>query len=103
MAACRRLREADDSRILGLTLLASPGRGATNTVLLNPVDEFDSKKDYRRVQNHEITTLGLTLQSCCKNQTVHLKRWLGSINSRGVESGGCGMRGLYRTHTFPTD
>lgn len=98
-AAWRSLREAEDSRYIGLTLprfLARLPYGA-NT---NPVDEFAFEEDTEGADHHKYTwansayAMGVNI-----NRAFKLYRWCSRI--RGVESGGA-VDGL-PVHTFPTD
>ena len=98
-AAWRSLREAEDSKYVGLTLprfLARLPYGAKT----NPVEEFDFEEDVEGADHNKYVwanaayAMGVNI-----NRAFKLYGWCSRI--RGVESGGL-VEGL-PTHTFPTD
>jgi type VI secretion system protein ImpC len=98
-AAWRSLREAEDSRYIGLTLprfLARLPYGSKT----NPVEEFDFEEETAGADSSKYTwansayTMGANI-----NRAFKLYGWCTRI--RGVESGGAVEE--LPTHTFPTD
>jgi type VI secretion system protein ImpC len=98
-AAWRSLREADDSRYIGLALprfLARLPYGAKT----NPVDEFAFEEDTEGADSRKYTWANSAYAMAVNiNRSFKLWGWCSRI--RGVESGGA-VEGL-PTHTFPTD
>lgn len=99
-AEWRSLREADESRYLGLALprfLARKPYGAKN----NPVEEFDFEEDTTGGTDGSQYTWANSAYAMAVNinRSFKLYGWCSRI--RGIESGGS-VEGL-PTHTFPTD
>jgi len=98
-AAWRSLREADDSRYLGLAMprfLARLPYGART----DPVDEFDFEEDTEGA-DHSKYTWANSAYTMATNITRAFKLYGWCSRIRGVESGGA-VEGL-PVHTFPTD
>jgi type VI secretion system protein ImpC len=98
-AAWRSLRDAEESRYLGLTLprfLARRPYGAKS----EPVDEFDFEEDTNSADSSKFTWANSAYAMAVNiNRSFKLYGWCSRI--RGIESGGA-VEGL-PTHTFPTD
>lgn len=98
-ASWRSLREAEDSRYIGLALprfLSRLPYGA-NT---DPVEEFDFEEDVEHADHSKYTWSNSAYAMAVNiNQAFKLYGWCSRI--RGIESGGA-VEGL-PTHTFPTD
>jgi len=98
-AAWRSLREADDSRYIGLAMprfLARYPYGAKT----NPVDEFDFEEDVEGADHNKYTWANSAYAMAVNvNRSFKLYGWCSRI--RGIESGGA-VEGL-PVHTFPTD
>ncbi|MGA7979420.1 MAG: type VI secretion system contractile sheath large subunit [Chromatiaceae bacterium] len=98
-AAWRSLREADDSRYIGLAMprfLARYPYGAKT----NPVDEFDFEEDTEGADHNKYTWSNAAYAMAVNiNRSFKLYGWCSRI--RGIESGGA-VEGL-PVHTFPTD
>lgn len=99
-AEWRSLREADESRYIGLTMprfLARKPYGAKN----NPVEEFDFEEDTSGGTDGSQYTWANSAYAMAVNinRSFKLYGWCSRI--RGIESGGS-VEGL-PTHTFPTD
>ncbi|RPH80201.1 MAG: type VI secretion system contractile sheath large subunit, partial [Planctomycetaceae bacterium] len=98
-AAWRSLREADDSRYLGLCMPRFLGRipyGAKTS----PVDEFDFEEDVTGNDHHKYSWVNAAY-AMGTNITRAFKLYGWCTQIRGIESGGA-VEGL-PTHTFPTD
>ena len=98
-AAWKSLRDADDSRYIGLAMprfLSRQPYGART----NPVEEFDFEEDTEGADHTKFTwansayAMGVNI-----NRSFKLYGWCSRI--RGIESGGA-VEGL-PVHTFPTD
>jgi len=98
-AAWRSLREAEDSRYIGLAMprfLSRLPYGART----NPVEEFDFEEDTVGAVHDKYTWSNAAFAMATNiNRAFKLYGWCSRI--RGVESGGA-VEGL-PTHTFPTD
>jgi type VI secretion system protein ImpC len=98
-AAFRSLREAEDTRYVGLTLprfLARRPYGAKS----EPVEEFDFEEDTAGADSSKFCWANSAYAMAVNiNKSFKLYGWCSRI--RGVESGGL-VQGL-PTHTFPTD
>ncbi len=98
-AAWRSLREAEDSRYIGLAMprfLARLPYGAKT----DPVDEFDFEEDTDSADHQRYTWANSAYAMATNiNKSFKLYGWCSRI--RGVESGGS-VEGL-PTHTFPSD
>lgn len=98
-AGWRSLRDAEDSRYIGLTMprfLARLPYGAKT----DPVDEFDFEEDTEGADHHKYTWANSAFAMAVNiNRSFKLYGWCSRI--RGIESGGS-VEGL-PTHTFPTD
>jgi len=98
-AAWRSLREAEDSRYIGLTMprfLARLPYGAKT----DPVEEFDFEEDTEGVDHNKYVWANSAYAMAVNiNRSFKLFGWCSRI--RGVESGGL-IEGL-PVHTFPTD
>lgn len=98
-AAWRSLREAEDSRYIGLAMprfLSRLPYGART----NPVEEFDFEEDTVGAAHDKYTWSNAAFAMATNiNRAFKLYGWCSRI--RGVESGGA-VEGL-PTHTFPTD
>ena len=98
-ASWRSLREADDSRYIGLAMprfLARLPYGAKT----EPVEEFDFEEDTDGADHGKYTWSNSAFAMAVNiNKAFKLYGWCSRI--RGVESGGS-VEGL-PTHTFPTD
>ena len=98
-AAWRSLREAEDSRYLGLAMprfLARRPYGAKS----DPVEEFDFEEDVEGVDHNKYCWANSAYAMATNiNMAFKLYGWCTRI--RGVESGGA-VENL-PTHTFPTD
>jgi type VI secretion system protein ImpC len=98
-AGWRSLREAEDSRYLGLTLprfLARLPYGAKTS----PVEEFDFEEDTAGADHSRYTWANAAYAMAVNiNRSFKLYGWCSRI--RGIESGGA-VEGL-PVHTFPTD
>ena len=98
-AAWRSLREAEDSRYIGLAMprfLARLPYGAKT----DPVEEFDFEEDTEGA-DHTKYTWANSAYAMATNITKSFKMWGWCSRIRGIESGGA-VEGL-PTHTFPTD
>ncbi|MEN1678592.1 MAG: type VI secretion system contractile sheath large subunit [Planctomycetota bacterium] len=98
-ASWRSLREAEDSRYLGLAMprfLARLPYGAAT----DPVDEFAFEEDVEDANHHRYTWAN-SAYAMATNITQSFKFYGWCTQIRGVESGGA-VEGL-PTHTFPTD
>jgi type VI secretion system protein ImpC len=98
-AAWRSLREAEDSRYIGLTMprfLARLPYGAKT----DPVEEFDFEEDTEGADHNKYVWANSAYAMAVNiNRSFKLFGWCSQI--RGVESGGL-VEGL-PVHTFPTD
>ena len=98
-AAWRSLREADDSRYIGLAMpryLARLPYGAKG----EPVEEFAFEEDTEGAEHGKFTWANSAYAMAVNiNRSFKMYGWCSRI--RGVESGGA-VEGL-PTHTFPTD
>lgn len=98
-AAWRSLREAEDSRYIGLTMPRFLTRLPYGTTT-NPVEEFDFEEDTEGADHKKYTwTNSAYAMAVNINRSFKQYGWCSRI--RGVESGG-DVQGL-PTHTFPTD
>jgi len=98
-ASWRSLREADDSRYLGLCMPRFLGRipyGAKT----NPVDDFDFEEDITGGEHQKYSWVNAAY-AMATNVTRAFKLYGWCTQIRGIESGGA-VEGL-PTHTFPTD
>ena len=98
-AAWRSLREADDSRYLGLCLpryLARLPYGSKT----DPVEDFDFEETVDG-SDHSKYCWANAAYAMATNITRSFKQYGGSTSIRGIESGGA-VEGL-PTHTFPTE
>lgn len=98
-AGWRSLREAEDSRFIGLAMprfLARLPYGATT----NPVEEFDFEEETENA-NHNNYTWANSAYAMAVNINRSFKHFGWCSRIRGIESGGA-VEGL-PTHTFPTD
>ena len=98
-AAWRSLREADDSRYIGLAMprfLARQPYGAKS----DPVEEFDFEEDTEGADSNKYCWANSAFAMATNiNRSFKEFGWCSQI--RGIESGGA-VEGL-PTHTFPTD
>ena len=98
-AAWRSLREADDSRYIGLAMprfLARQPYGAKS----DPVEEFDFEEDTEGADSNKYCWANSAFAMATNiNRSFKEYGWCSRI--RGIESGGA-VEGL-PTHTFPTD
>jgi type VI secretion system protein ImpC len=98
-AAWRSLREAEDSRYVGLAMprfLARLPYGAKT----DPVEEFDFEEDTEGADHSKYTWANSAYAMAVNiNRSFKMYGWCSRI--RGIESGGS-VEGL-PTHTFPTD
>ena len=98
-AAWNSLRQADDSRYIGLAMpryLARQPYGARS----NPVEEFDFEEDVEGATHERYCWANAAYAMATNiNRSFKLYGWCSQI--RGIESGGA-VEGL-PTHTFPTD
>jgi type VI secretion system protein ImpC len=98
-APWRALREADDSRYIGLAMPRFLGRmpyGAKT----NPIDEFDFEESTGSADHHRYLWVNAAYAMAVNiNRSFKLYGWATSI--RGIESGGV-VENL-PCHTFPTD
>ncbi|MGE0860518.1 MAG: type VI secretion system contractile sheath large subunit [Gammaproteobacteria bacterium] len=98
-AAWRSLREAEDSRYIGLAMpryLARLPYGAKTS----PVDEFDFEEDVEGAQ-HDKYVWANAAYAMAVNVNRSFKEYGWATRIRGIESGGA-VEGL-PTHTFPSD
>ena len=98
-ASWRSLREADDSRYIGLAMprfLARLPYGAKS----DPVEEFDFEEDTEGA-DHSKYAWANSAYAMAVNINSAFKQYGGCSRIRGIESGGA-VEGL-PTHTFPTD
>ena len=98
-AGWRSLREAEDSRYVGLTMprfLSRLPYGAKT----DPVEEFDFEEDTTG-SDHEKYVWSNSAYAMAVNINRAFKEWGWCARIRGIESGGA-VEGL-PTHTFPTD
>jgi type VI secretion system protein ImpC len=97
-APWRSLREAEDSRYLGLAMPRFLGRYPYGKN--NPVDQFDFQEDTEGAQHDKFTWVNSAFAMGVNiTRSFKLYGWCSRI--RGVESGGA-VEGL-PVHTFPTD
>jgi type VI secretion system protein ImpC len=97
-APWRSLREAEDSRYIGLALPRFLGRYPYGKA--NPVEEFDFQEDTEGAQHDKFTWVNSAYAMAVNiTRSYKLYGWCSRI--RGVESGGA-VEGL-PVHTFPTD
>jgi type VI secretion system protein ImpC len=97
-APWRSLREAEDSRYIGLAMPRFLGRYPYGKA--NPVEEFDFKEDTEGARHDKFTWVN-SAYAMAVNVTRSFKLYGWCSRIRGVESGGA-VEGL-PVHTFPTD
>ncbi|HKU40291.1 MAG TPA: type VI secretion system contractile sheath large subunit, partial [Polyangiales bacterium] len=98
-AAWRSLRDAEESRYIGLTLPRFLARQPYGT-RSDPVDEFDFEEDTAGADSGKFCWANSAYAMATNiNRSFKLYGWCSRI--RGIESGGA-VEGL-PTHTFPTD
>src|SRR4030095_1997464 len=97
-APWRSLREAEDSRYIGLAMPRFLGRYPYGKA--NPVDEFDFQEDTEGARHDKFTWVN-SAYAMAVNITRSFKLYGWCSRIRGVESGGA-LEGL-PVHTFPTD
>lgn len=98
-AGWRSLREAEDSRYIGLTMPRFLSRLPYGTKT-DPVEEFDFEEDTTG-SDHEKYVWSNSAYAMAVNINRAFKEWGWCSRIRGIESGGS-VEGL-PTHTFPTD
>jgi type VI secretion system protein ImpC len=97
-APWRSLRDAEDSRYIGLAMPRFLGRYPYGKA--NPVDEFDFQEDTEGARHDKFTWVNSAFAMAVNiTRSFKLYGWCSRI--RGVESGGA-VEGL-PVHTFPTD
>jgi type VI secretion system protein ImpC len=97
-APWRSLRDAEDSRYIGLAMPRFLGRYPYGKA--NPVEEFDFQEDTEGARHDKFTWVNSAYAMAVNiNRSFKLYGWCSRI--RGVESGGA-LEGL-PVHTFPTD
>src|SRR5438874_4353904 len=97
-APWRSLREAEDSRYVGLAMPRFLGRYPYGKA--NPVDEFDFQEDTEGARHDKFSWVN-SAYAMGVNSTRSFKLYGWCSRIRGVESGGS-LEGL-PVHTFPTD
>jgi len=98
-AGWRSLREAEDSRYVGLTMPRFLSRLPYGSKT-DPVEEFDFEEDTTG-SDHEKYVWSNSAYAMAVNINQAFKEWGWCSRIRGIESGGA-VEGL-PTHTFPTD